>query len=225
MTQPKLEKMSVHLTCRAIGKAVSFYRDLLGFELLEAWPSEAAPQWARMVINGQSVMLGAKGDIKSVEKYCAGDEAAIRYWKRSMRAYEENASGVGISVYLEVSNIDDYFADVKRRGLSVEGEPKSQFYGIREWGVDDLDGYRLMFHTPIKLDSCQSCGMPLAEAKEGQMYCEFCTNEEGNLRPFEQILEGTIAGYFMGMQKMTRAEAEPAAREHLASMPAWVCNG
>jgi hypothetical protein len=35
------------------------------------------------------------------------------------------------------------------------------------------------------------------------------------------VLEGTITGYFMGMQKMERSEAEKAAREHLATMPAW----
>ncbi len=223
MTKPELEKMSVHLTCRDMDQAVSFYRDKLGFELLEAWPTEDSPQWARMVINGQSVMLGAKSDTASVEKHCADDEVALRYWRRALLAFQENASGVGVLVYLEVPNIDDYFEDVKRRGLKTEGEPKSQFYGIREWGVDDMDGYRLMFHTPIKLDSCQSCGMPLAETKPGQMYCEFCTTEEGKLRPFEQILEGTIAGYFMGMQKMSREEAEPAAREHLAKMRGWAC--
>ncbi|MCP5022609.1 MAG: hypothetical protein GY930_12650 [bacterium] len=223
MTKPKLEKMSVHLTCREMDKAVPFYRDLLGFELLEAWPNMENPQWARMVINGQSVMLGTKGDIASVEKHYAGDEIAIRYWTRALTAFEENASGVGISVYLEVPNIDDYFGDVQRRGLKAEGEPRSQFYGIREWGVDDMDGYRLVFHTPIKLESCQSCGMPLSDAKEGQMYCEFCINEKGELRPYEQVLEGTIAGYFMAMQKMSREDAEPAAKEHLSKMPAWVC--
>jgi hypothetical protein len=41
------------------------------------------------------------------------------------------------------------------------------------------------------------------------------------LRPYEAILEGTIQGYFMGMQRMERAEAEVAAKEHLAKMPAW----
>ena len=37
-----------------------------------------------------------------------------------------------------------------------------------------------------------------------------------------QVFEGTVAGYFMAMQKLERAEAEVAAKEHLAKMPAWV---
>jgi hypothetical protein len=53
------------------------------------------------------------------------------------------------------------------------------------------------------------------------MYCEHCTTDAGKLKPFVEVLEGTIQGYFMGMQNMERAEAEVAAKEHLAKMPAW----
>ena len=53
--------------------------------------------------------------------------------------------------------------------------------------------------------------------------CDYCTDDEGKLQPYEAILEGTISGYFMGMQNMKRAEAEVAAKEHLAKMPAWKC--
>jgi uncharacterized glyoxalase superfamily protein PhnB len=201
---------------------VHFYRDLLGFEVLEAWPDREKPLWARMVLNGQSVMLAGKCDFDSIEKQCANDEVAERIAKRALLAFEENASGVGILVYIEVPDIDAYFADVQRRGLKTEGEPKSQFYGIREWGVDDMDGYRLMFHTPIQLETCQSCSMPLTEAKPGQMYCTFCADEAGDLRPYEQILESITTGFFMGVHNMTREVAEPAAREHLSKMPAWV---
>ncbi|MFT7486989.1 MAG: hypothetical protein ACI9F9_002847, partial [Candidatus Paceibacteria bacterium] len=77
------------------------------------------------------------------------------------------------------------------------------------------------FYSPIQMTSCQSCGVPLADAIEGQMYCEHCTDDRGQLHPFEAILEGTITGYFMGMQKMERAAAEVAAKEHLLKMPAW----
>ena len=59
------------------------------------------------------------------------------------------------------------------------------------------------------------------DAKPGAMYCDYCTDDGGQLRPFEDILEGTITGYFMGMQKMERGPAEAAAKEHLAKMPAW----
>ena len=53
------------------------------------------------------------------------------------------------------------------------------------------------------------------------MYCQYCVDERGQLKPYSQVLEGTVAGYFMGMQKMERSAAERAAKEHLSKMPAW----
>jgi hypothetical protein len=87
----------------------------------------------------------------------------------------------------------------------------------------DPDGYRLMMYSYIQMSECQSCGMPLADAQPGDMYCDHCTDDAGNLRSYEQILEGTIQGYFMGMQGMERAAAEVAAKEHLGNMKAWKC--
>ena len=99
--------------------------------------------------------------------------------------------------------------------------PKDQFYGQREFSVRDPGGYRLCFYAPITMESCQSCGMPMADAEPAQMYCGYCTDEKGKLRPYEQVLEGTVTGYFMGMQKLPRADAEKAAKAHLAKLPAW----
>ena len=65
---------------------------------------------------------------------------------------------------------------------------------------------------------CESCGMTIDDGT----YCEHCTDDKGALRSFEQVFEGTVTGYFMGMQQMPRDEAEQAAKEHLSKMPAWV---
>ena len=94
-----------------------------------------------------------------------------------------------------------------------EGEPL--------WCSLHLNGQSIMLGGPM--ESCQSCGMPLTDAALGQMYCQYCVDESGKLRPYEAILEGTISGYFMGMQKMERGAAEVAAKEHLSRLPAWTC--
>jgi len=214
-------RMSVMFTCHDVARSVRFYRDQLGFELKESWPSADAPQWANLVLHGQSVMLGGAMDPAKVGEACQGDAVAEAYWRRAAQAFRENSPGVGVIVYVMVDDVDAYAAEVRERGIRLAGEPKTQFYGIREIGLDDPDGYRLIFFTPVTMTSCQSCGMPLEEAEPGQMYCSFCTDEKGQLRPYESVFEGTVAGYFMAHRKMPRAEAEQAAREHLAKMPAW----
>ena len=213
--------MSVMVTCRDTKKSAAFYTETLGFEMKESWPSADDPQWANLVLGGQSVMIGGQVDPEKVSQMCQGDEQAMKYWTRASEEFSGNLSGVGIQVYLQVPDVDAYRAEIGAKGIQPLIDVKSQFYGIRDFIIEDPDGYRLVFFTPITMESCQSCGMPLTEAEPGQMYCAHCTNEKGELRPYEQIFEGTVTGYFMQMQKMDRPSAETAAKEHLAKMPAW----
>ncbi|MFT7676323.1 MAG: putative glyoxalase superfamily protein PhnB [Planctomycetota bacterium] len=213
--------MSIMLTCKDCPKSVAYYRDVLGFELNESWPSPEEPQWANMVLGSQSVMLGAAIDESKLELMTGGDKEAMAYWGKEAQAWKNNTPGIGMMVYLQVPDVDAYAAEIKGRGASLHGEPKSQFYGIREQRISDPDDYKIVAFSPITMSTCQSCSMPLSEAEPGQMYCTHCTDETGALRSYEQILEGTTVGYFMGMKQMPRAEAEVAAKDHLSTMPAW----
>ncbi len=210
--------MSVLLTCKDIAKSLSYYRDTLGFTLKECWPSEEAPMWASLSIHGQTLMLGAPFDAEQCGDLPA---AELEFHSRSAEDFRANPGAGGAFFYFEVEDVDAYHAEVTGRGATAISPPKDQFYGIRDFATLDLDGYRLFFFKPIRMGTCQSCGMPLAGAEPGVIYCDYCTDDSGQLRPFEQVLEGTITGYFMGMQKMERGAAEVAAKAHLATMPAW----
>jgi len=214
--------LSVLLTVKDMPASVRFYRDQLGFHMEESWPNEHEPTWCNMVLDGQSVMLctapaSADGG-EPCHEASAEDQARFR-----MRAddLQRHKRGVGVALYLRVADVDEYRDELRDHGVSPAGEPRTQIYGIRELTVDDPDGFELVFFTPVTLPACQSCGTPLTEAKPGQTYCEYCTNEKGQLRPYEQIFEGTVTGFFMAMHKLPRKEAEKAAREHLRKMPAW----
>jgi len=214
--------MAFALTCKDMKASVSFYRDKLGFTMKESWPDAENPMWCNMVLDGQSVMLGAAMDPDQVGSMCGGDPVDTKIFTELARTFRQHKAGVGVSFYLGVEDVDAFDRAVRAKGLKPVREPKNQFYGIRDLLLDDPDGYRLVFYVPITMSSCQSCGMPLSDAKPGQMYCGYCTDEKGRLRPYEQVFEGTVSGYFMHMQKMARPEAEKAAKAHLAKMPAWV---
>jgi uncharacterized glyoxalase superfamily protein PhnB len=209
-------------TVKDMMKSIAFYRDTLGFVVESRWPDVDPPMWANLMLGEQSVMIGAS--MAPDDPGCAVqvDAATKAYLMASHQDYTKNKAGVGVFVYLKVDDVDAFHDRAVTKGVRNAGKPTSQFYGIRDFWMQDPDGYRLMFYTPIKMTSCQSCGMPLKDAVPGvTMFCQYCTDEKGQLRPYEQILEGTISGYFMGMQKMARPAAEKAAREHLAKMPAW----
>ncbi|MEW6071156.1 MAG: VOC family protein [Planctomycetota bacterium] len=212
---------AIALACQDMKKSVAFYRDKLGFVLKECWPDESKPLWANLVLDGQSVMLGAPLAEENIDKMCGGREAEAAWHRDSIRELVEHPPGAGMHIYLQVSDVDAFDKRIRKAGVKPGYTPVDRFYGLRDVGVRDPDGYRLVFYTPIKMETCQSCGMPLQEAQPGQMYCQYCTDEEGRLRSYGEVLEGTVTGYFMGMKNMPRKEAEAAARTHLAAMPAW----
>jgi uncharacterized glyoxalase superfamily protein PhnB len=213
--------LTLMFTSRDMRKSLAFYRDTLGFELEGAWPDETNPMWANVMLDGQSIMLGATMSPEAADSMCGGDAGAAAYMKTLAEEFKKHKPGVGVLTYVMVSDVDAYHAKLVKKGVRGLAQPKSQFYGIRDFGLEDPDGYRLMIYTNIKLDNCQSCGMPLTDAQPGQMYCEYCLDEKGTLKPYEQVFEGCVQGYFMGMQKMKRNEAETAAKAHLKQMPAW----
>ena len=53
----------------------------------------------------------------------------------------------GLSVRLP--DVDAHYARVKAAGARIEREPTDQPYGLREYGVRDLEGHRWWFSTPL----------------------------------------------------------------------------
>jgi hypothetical protein len=51
-------------------------------------------------------------------------------------------------------------------------------------------------------------------------YCIHCCRTDGSLKSYEEVLEG-MAGLIMNTRGLGRAAAESAARQYLATMPAW----
>ncbi len=221
MTAKEHFPISIMLTVRDMKKSMAFYRDVLGFELEACWPDESRPQWANLLLDQQSVMLGALMTPEEAGQMCGGDENSMKYMETLFQEMKQNQSGVGIVTYIRVNDVDAYHRRLVGKGVKNLSEPRTQFYGIRDFGVQDPDGFRFLFYTAVAMSSCQSCGMPLSGAKPGQMYCQYCTDPKGNLKSYKEVFEGTVAGYFMAMQRMPRAEAEKAARAHLCKMPAW----
>ncbi len=216
--------ISVILTVRNVAATLAFYREKLGFELEACWPDEKNPMWANLMLDGQSVMVGGTMSADDVKKWCGSDPNELTHKLQQVDELAKNKRGVGISTYLMVPDIDAWHAKVTKLGVKPHGAPKTQFYGIREVQIDDPDGYSFIFYSPVTMTNCQSCSMPLTNAKPGAMYCDYCIDEKGKLKPYDAILEGCINGYFIPMQKMSRPDAEKAAREMLAKQPAWAAH-
>ena len=137
---------AIHLTVASVPRASRFYADKLGFKVDGTWPNADKPVYAKMVLDGQVVMLGELPSLQEAKQM--GLEAQeLEVVKQDARAIARGALGVGVACYLQVPDVDRFAAKMKKRRVKLLLPPKTQFYGARECALVDLDGYRLVFYA------------------------------------------------------------------------------
>ena len=108
-----------------VAAASEYYRDVLGFEVDFLY--EDPPTYA------------------SVSR----DDAIINFSKSNPPGRRNGVAytgpGNGTDVYIVVSDIDEVYEEMKGHGVSVLIEPDSYDYGMREFKIEDLNGYQLIF--------------------------------------------------------------------------------
>jgi uncharacterized glyoxalase superfamily protein PhnB len=78
------------------------------------------------------------------------DQEEIEVLKQDARAFARGPLGVGVTVFIAVADVDAFARKLKKRRTKPLLPPKTQFYGLRELQVADLDGYRLVFYSPVE---------------------------------------------------------------------------
>jgi Na+-translocating ferredoxin:NAD+ oxidoreductase RNF subunit RnfB len=74
--------------------------------------------------------------------------------------------------------------------------------------------------------SCGSCGFPMCAPSDfaggvvGAAYCNTCGDDQGRLRPYDEVLHDN-AEFYVREQGLDRSAATEMARALLATMPAW----
>jgi uncharacterized glyoxalase superfamily protein PhnB len=102
---------------------VSHYRDVMGFEV--------------------DFLYGTPATYASVSR----DDAIINFTlsdplgrRNSVRTA---GTGNGVDAYLVVADVDDVYIEFQENGANVVEPIASYDYGMREFGVEDINGYRL----------------------------------------------------------------------------------
>ena len=54
------------------------------------------------------------------------------------------------AVSIHVDDVDAVHADLMRRGAKILNAPKDQDYGLRDFGIADIDGNMIFFATELK---------------------------------------------------------------------------
>lgn len=197
--------LSPTLAVRDMKETIAFYRDVLGFKTGMMFPDASNPEYADLAKDDMVLMVIPAANL--------GIGA-------------EDKLGTGVNFYMQIDGgIDEYYAQVKKKGARIVADIKDEPFGIRDFTVEDVNGYQLTFNQIVG-KKCLSCGMPMGNLEDfgggnpANVYCVHCANADGSLKEYEEVYEGMI-GFMMGTQNMDRATAEKAAIEYMATMPAW----
>ena len=197
--------LSPLLAVRNMKETIEFYTKSLGFKMGMAFPDASNPEYVDLSKDGMVLMfIPAKGHgISSKAKL-----------------------GIGVYLYLQIDgDIDEYYKELKKKGVRIAVDIKDEPFGVRDFTVPDVNGYKLVFNQ-ISAKKCLSCGMPMTKPEDfgggnpANIYCVHCSNPDGSLKSYQEVFEG-MSGFMMKTQNMNRETAKMAAKEYMSKMPAW----
>lgn len=140
--------IAVQLTVANLKKSIKFFTEKLGFTLDNTFPSSKKPIWASLTLDRQRLMLGASLSVQEAKKFDMS-KAELEMVKQDAKAFAKSAHGVGAAFYICVPDVDAHWKAAKKKKVDILAAPKTQFYGLREYLAEDLDGYRFVFYTRV----------------------------------------------------------------------------
>jgi len=134
MTRPTVSGISPFFVVADVPAALSFYRDMLGFEITFRGPIPEDEFFGIVRRDGAMIMLKALGAI------CDGKEVLVEpvpnYYRQPAFSWD---------AYLEVPDLDALAAEFASRGVTFSSPIRDTDDGLRGFEVEDLDGYGLFF--------------------------------------------------------------------------------
>jgi predicted enzyme related to lactoylglutathione lyase len=81
-----------------------------------------------------------------------GDDTYAVVWRDNSAVHfvKDAATPRGIHLFQWVKDVDAYYREIVDRGAKVGHEPTDQPYGIREFGLSDINGMGIVFGQDIE---------------------------------------------------------------------------
>lgn len=109
--------------------SANYYRDCLGFRYERLWGEP--PSFCMAARDDHVVMLSQAADPKHV----------VPHWQLVINMW---------NVYFWVDDVEAIFAELKSRGALIGYDLAIQPYGVKEFGVQDLDGHDIAFGEDLE---------------------------------------------------------------------------
>lgn len=137
---------AIQLTVQSALRSARFYREKLGFRLLEAHPTRDRPTWACMVMGEQAVMLAQLPSLDDARRIGL-EHGEIELLKSDAKNLARGKAGLGVHYFVRVDDVDAFHRKLRRKRVKPLTTPGTRHHGWREFQVEDLDGYRIVFYA------------------------------------------------------------------------------
>ena len=123
----KLESLSPNLIADDVNASVDFYTKHLGFKLAASVPETGSYGWAMVERDGVTIMFQS---LKSLQE--------------DMPSLNLDKKGSPGTFFIKMKGIEELFESLKGK-VDIALEWRVTFYGMKEFGIKDPDGYYLVF--------------------------------------------------------------------------------
>ena len=134
MTRPTIGRIAPLFIVADVPATLSFYRDMLGFEVTFRGPSPDDEFFGIVRRDGATIMFKALGEVSD------GKEVVVE----PVPNYKRKPA-FGWDAYLEVPDPDALAAELASRGVRFSVPLGDNDDGLRGFVIEDIDGYGLFF--------------------------------------------------------------------------------
>jgi len=127
----QIKKLTPNLVVRNVEASLKLYREILGLEKAISVPDES-PYIFAAVSNGAVEIFF--NDQKTVAAELPNLAATI---------------GASLTLYMEVDSLQSVLERVQKAGAKISMPVTDQFYGMKEFGFEDVDGYTITIAQKI----------------------------------------------------------------------------
>ena len=118
--------ISPTLASRNMKETIEFYQNSLGFNMGMVFPDINNPQYVDLSKDGMILM------------FIPADNIGVG---------TQEKLGVGVNLYMQIDgDIDEYYEALKKKGVKITVDIKDEPFGIRDFTVEDVNGYQLTFN-------------------------------------------------------------------------------
>ena len=121
---PKLTSSAPVLLVRDVVASANYYRDCIGFSYDRFF--NEPPSFCILRRDGQNLMLAQVHDVSQLKPF----------WKIHDKMW---------NAYFWVDDADALYTEMKAAGAKMDYGPCTQPYGVREFGIQDLDEHDIGF--------------------------------------------------------------------------------